>query len=135
LPSNAFASERSNQVACNDLVGAHTGAPERAAVDKLRDLPVNLKLLRRPASRARTPTPSARFGSKPTVSRRLQRLLRQRSMTCGFTRLSPRMWWARLRLFGIIGSKVVALIEHYFEPVGNANRVVLRSSLFADIIS
>jgi hypothetical protein len=50
----------------NDLVGAHTGAPERAAVDKLRDLPVNLKLLRRPASRARTPTPSARFESKPT---------------------------------------------------------------------
>ena len=36
--------EPSNQMAGNHAIGAFSGAPERATVDKLRDLPVDLKL-------------------------------------------------------------------------------------------
>lgn len=53
--------EPSNQVTRNHSIGAYAGAPEWCASDKLRDLPVNLKVSRSGASRASTPTLSARW--------------------------------------------------------------------------
>jgi hypothetical protein len=58
-------------MAGNHAIGAFSGAPERATVDKLRDLPVDLKLMGRCASRAPAPTAPAWFASKPTGSGRL----------------------------------------------------------------
>src|SRR5437016_5934144 len=63
--------EPGNQVARNHSIGAYAGAPEHLEVDKPRDLLVNLKLLRSRATRACTPTPSARFASKLALGLRL----------------------------------------------------------------
>jgi hypothetical protein len=71
LGTFATVNEPSNQVTRNHSIGAYAGAPEWCASDKLRDLPVNLKVSRSGASRASTPTLSARFEPKPTANRRL----------------------------------------------------------------